>query len=341
MFMENEILMESTTTPYKINAMEILKNALQSSHAAAIVETADGSLVASWFCGTWEKELDCAVVYRKKAPGAKGWGEVKVLHKTPGRFEGNSCYLVDKTGKLWAFFNTATKGWTLNWIRYKISSDNGDTWSEPRWFRKIYGWLIRDRPIILKNGEYLIPTYSEVAGYRSFVNISSDGGQTWKKHGRVGPHCLQPNVVQLRDESLLMYCRTDTLKRIYQSRSTDNGRHWSKIEPTRFKNPNAGISLLALKSGNLMVSWNESETERCPLNVALSEDEGKTWPYVKSLETDSNYALSLSGTASRKSGEFSYPYSIEAKDSTIHLVHTVGRRQIKHWHFDEEWIKTK
>jgi predicted neuraminidase len=341
MFVENEILIESTTTDYKLNAMEILKNPLASSHAAAIVETADGSLIASWFAGTWEKNIDVAVVYRKKTPGAKGWGDLRVLHKTPGRFEGNSCYLVDKEGKLWAFFNTAKSGWTLNWIRYKTSTDNGDTWSEPHWFRKIYGWLIRDRPIILKNGEWLLPTYSEVLGYRSFVNISSDEGKTWKKYGRVGPHCLQPNVVQLRDGSLLMYCRVDTLKRIHQSRSTDNGRNWSKIEPTQFKNPNAGISLLALKNGNLVLSWNESETERCPLNVALSEDEGKTWPYVKSLETDSQHALSLSGTSPVRSGEFSYPYSIQAKDGTIHLVHTVGRRQIKHWHFDEEWIKSK
>jgi predicted neuraminidase len=126
-----------------------------------------------------------------------------------------------------------------------------------------------------------------------------------------------------------MYCRVDTLKRIHQSRSTDNGRHWSKIEPTQFKNPNAGISLLALKNGNLVLSWNESETERCPLNVALSEDEGKTWPYVKALETE------------REKAEFSYPYMIQARDDTIHLVHTVGRKQIKHWHFDEEWIKKK
>ena len=137
MLMENEILMESTETPYKTHAVEILKNPLAQSHAAGIVETPDGSLIVSWFAGTAEKNNDVAVVYRKKPAGSKEWSEVRVLHKTPGRSEGNSCYLVDKEGKIWAFFNTCTRGWTLVWIRYKISTDNGETWSEPHWFRRI------------------------------------------------------------------------------------------------------------------------------------------------------------------------------------------------------------
>ncbi len=298
------------------------------SHAAAICETPDGSLIASWFAGTREKALDVAVVYRKKPAGSNAWSELKVLHKTPERSEGNSCYLVDESlGKIWAFFNTCKHGWTINQIRYKTSVDNGDTWSEPVWFRKIYGWLIRDRPAILENGEYIVPTYSEVLGYRSFALVSSDKGKTWKKHGRVGPHCLQPNVVQLSDGSLLMYCRTDTLKHIYQSRSFDNGRHWTRAEPTPFKNPNAGICLLRCKSNNLVLCWNESETGRVPLNLALSEDGGKTWPYQKVLESDP------------KGGEYSYPYMIQARDGSIHLVHTVARKRIKHVHFDESWLK--
>nr|MDO8114659.1 sialidase family protein [Candidatus Sigynarchaeota archaeon] len=329
MLIESEIIMESGEAPFKKKAVEILKNPLQSSHAAGIVETPDGSFIASWFAGTAEKDNDVAVVYRKKAPGAKDWGELKVLHKTPGRSEGNSCYLVDKEGKIWVFFNTCTRGWTLVWIRYKLSTDNGETWSEPHWFRHIYGWLIRNAPIILNNGDYVVPTYSEVTGYWSFSKISTNGGKIWKKYGKVGPHCLQPNIVQLKDGSLLMYCRTDTLKRIQQARSTDNGRHWSKPEPTQFMNPNAGIALIRAKSGNLLLCWNESETERRPLNVTLSEDEGKTWPYVKTLENEPGR------------GEYSYPYMIQAKDGTIHIVHTLGRKQIKHWHFDEEWIKKK
>jgi predicted neuraminidase len=328
MLFESEIIMESIDAPFKQRASEILNNKLLSSHAAGIVETPDGSLIASWFSGTWEKNNDVAIVYRKKYPGSDEWSEVRVLHKTPERSEGNSCYLVDPEGKIWAFFNTCTKGWTLVWIRYKISTDNGESWSEPHWFRKIYGWLIRANPLILKNGNYLVPVYSEVLGYVSFCKISSNNGKTWKKYGHVGPHCLQPNIVQLNDDSLLMYLRTDTLKRIYQSRSTDGGHHWTKPEPTQFMNPNAGISLLRLKSGNLVLCWNESETGRCPLNLALSEDEGKTWPYQKVLETDPSRA------------EYSYPYQIQSKDGTVHIVHTVTRKQIKHVHYDEEWLKS-
>ncbi len=302
-----------------------------SSHASSIIELPNGDFLAACFSGSAEKNPDIADVYMRKKAGEDKWSPPEVFHKTPGRSEGNTCFVIDTDGKLWLIFNTMWgKGWTMTKIRYKTSTDNGYTWSEPIWYHKFYGWLIRNRPLILDNGELLVPTYSEFISYKSFVQITADHGKTWKKYGRVGgikKPCMQPCIVQLADKTLLMYCRTaGGLGKIYQSRSTDRGHHWTDPVPTEFPNPNAGIDLIRSREGDLLVVYNDSTKERTPLNVALSADEGKTWPWKKTLEDTP--------------GEYSYPYIIQAKSGTFHLVHTYHRKKIKHVEFDKEWVQS-
>jgi predicted neuraminidase len=298
-----------------------------SCHGSSIVALPNGDLLAAWFAGTKEKDPDVAELISRKVAGSDHWSPLEIIHKTPGRSEGNTALFMNN-GKLFFFFNTMFGGgWTMTKIRFKISVDLGKTWSEPIWFRNKIGWLIRNQPIALKNGEILVPVCSEVIGYKSFVMISSDNGNKWKKYGHVKPNTMQPTVVQLSDESLLMYMRTAGLNYIYQSRSTDNGRHWSKALPTMFKNPNAGIDLLRCKSGNLVLAFNDSTTGRTPLCLALSENEGKTWLSIKNVETNH--------------GEYSYPYMNQDNKGIIHLVYTYNRKKIKHVEFDEEWLKKK
>jgi predicted neuraminidase len=298
------------------------------SHASSIISLPNGDLLAAFFAGSREKALDVADVICRKPSGSEKWTTPEIIHKSEGHSEGNTMFLLDKKGTLWFFFNTMWKGgWTINKIRYKKSIDGGKTWSDPIWFRKPIGWLIRNHAIILKNGEILVPVYSEVLGYKSFVLITNNEGKSWKKYGRVGTTCLQPNVVQLSDDSLLMYCRTAGSGRIFKSTSTDIGRHWSPAEPTQFKNPNAGIDLFRCQSGNFVLVYNDSTTARTPLKVTLSQDEGKTWPYEKILESDP--------------GEYSYPYVAQASNGVLHLVYTFNRKRIKHVEMDEAWIMSK
>lgn len=55
--------------------------------------------------------------------------------------------------------------------------------------------------------------------------------------------------------------------------------------PTPLPNNDAGIAVAVLESGALAVAFNNrAMRERCPLSVALSEDDGRTWPWVRDLE---------------------------------------------------------
>ncbi len=189
---------------------------------------------------------------------------------------------------------------------------------------------------MLDNGDLLVPIASEVINYKSFVMITNDRGKTWKKYGRIGgikTPVMQPSVVQLSDNSLLMYLRTaGNLGKIYQSKSSDRGHHWTSPTPTIFPNPDAGIDLHRSPEGDLLCVYNNSEKVRDPLNVALSEDEGKTWPYIKTIGKLDELKEPNS------SPELSYPYMISSNDGHFHIVHTYKRIKIKHIEFDKEWL---
>ena len=79
-----------------------------------------------------------------------------------------------------------------------------------------------------------------------------------------------------------------------------------------------------LPNGHLVLVFNDSETERTPLCVARSIDEGRTWEEPLKLEANP--------------GEYSYPCAIVAKSGAIHLTYTYRRYSIKHVEFDEDWM---
>ena len=135
----------------------------------------------------------------------------------------------------------------------------------------------------------------------------------------------QPAVVQLSDDSVLAFFRSTQAKGIImKSVSTDGGLVWSNPEPTEFPNPEAAISLERLRNGNLVLVYNNSPKNRFPLSVAMSADDGKTWPWKRDIETDPF--------------DFSYPCVMQSSDGLIHVSYTYKRINIKYATFNEAWI---
>ena len=162
------------------------------------------------------------------------------------------------------------------------------------------------------------------------VMISEDGGETWRKYGGIcAPQgVIQPTVVRLSNGSLLMYMRTGGRGGyIWKSVSLDNGRTWSSAMATSLRNPNSAVELVKLASGNIALAFNDTTRGRTPLNIALSLDEGATWPFNGALETGE--------------GEFSYPAMIQDADGYIHIVYTNRRVNIRHVKTNEAWIKER
>jgi len=194
----------------------------------------------------------------------------------------------------------------------------------------------------LVEGEFvLLPVEWEATWSASFLR-SEDGGETWEVVGDLGraagARLIQPTVVRLSDGRIMAYMRSQEGK-IFVSYSNDNGVTWTCPEPTSLPNPNSGIDMVRLRSGNLVLVYNptvpllkpeklhpawprrmptgfEAWGPRTPLVAALSPDEGRSWPHRIVLEEGA--------------GEYSYPAVIQDSEGAIHVVYTYRREAIKH-----------
>ena len=157
--------------------------------------------------------------------------------------------------------------------------------------------------------------------------------RTWTKMGAIrSPRGnIQPAVVQLDDGRLVAYCRRGgdydprTVGYIVRSESNDGGRTWSEGKDSPFPNPNAAVDFIKLRSGRLLLIFNDSMNRRTPLTAALSSDQDRTWPIRRNIVEGNN--------------DFGYPTVFQARDGRIHLVFTSDRRSVvNHAVFDEEWV---
>lgn len=116
---------------------------------------------------------------------------------------------------------------------------------------------------------------------------------------------------------------------IGRSDSEDNGKTWSEVYDMGLPNPNSGIDLVKLPDGELVLAYNPDNKnwgDRSPLTLAVSEDNGKTWPYKLNIETGP------------PDDEYSYP-SIISWGDTIAVVYTWQREKVAFYQATVDQIK--
>lgn len=332
---------------------ELIPNVEKFAHCSSIIELPNGNLMVSSYAGTGEHNPDTkiyTIVYDKSA---RRWLKPEIRVDTKNKSDGNAILFLDKNNRIWLFNNTIHKEWKtpqLHWDwaatdnKYMYSDDLGKTWSEnkPMFSDKI-GWNYKNKAIYINNRTILIPMYDEPK-WQSRIAISEDEGKSWrysepiltlqhadsnlnslKKSKKIGN--LQPSLFQKTNGTIVAFLRPKKLKRILISISKDNGQTWTPTRQTRLRNPNSGIDIIKLESGNILVVYNDITILRYKLNVALSEDEGRTWKYKKTIEKDAPW------------WEFSYPAVIQDSKGFIHITYTYKRKCIKHCKLTEEWLK--
>ncbi|HEY65309.1 MAG TPA: exo-alpha-sialidase [Caldilineae bacterium] len=303
---------------------------IPSCHCATLLSLPDGELLCAWYAGSREGARDVAIYGARLQPGSEAWSPAEVIADTPGFSDGNPVLFLDGHGRLQLWFVTIHgRWWSEARVKRRISTDGGHTWGPVEIIHEPYGWMTRSKPIVLDNGDLLLPMYYETpeeTQWESFVLISQDDGDTWQPYGHITSPTgnIHPTVVQRSDGELLMIMRTGGPGgHLWQSRSGDHGRTWSPAEPVDLPNPNSGIDMIRLRSGRLLLVYNHSSQHRTPLSLALSEDEGRTWrPRVLDVET--------------AEGEFSYPVVIQTEDGLIHIAYTYRRTAIAHVTLSEE-----
>ncbi len=313
-------------------------------HPASITAFDNGDLYICYYGGAGEYAVDTSVYGSRLKRGETKWSAPRVIAHDPLRSTGNGVVWQSPDGLVWLFYVVRFGDtWSESHIQVKISKDRAETWSDASLLDMRDGMMVKNHPIRLHNGDYLLPIYHETGHDPEKVGAESASlflyydarKKTWTPtneiHSRTGN--IQPSPVQVDERNLIAYARRGggygpvTDGWLVRSESHDGGRTWTPGVDSKFKNPNSAIEFIHLRSGALLLIYNDSMTERTPLRVALSTDNDKTYPVQKNI-------------VDAKRGDFAYPSAVQTPDGLIHVVYTSdGRKIIHHAVFDEAWLK--
>jgi predicted neuraminidase len=317
---------ETPTGPYK--------------HPASFTELDNGDLYLVYYGGKGEYANDTAVFGSRLAKGASKWSEPQRIAQDPFRSVGNGVVWQAPDGVLWLFYVIRFGDtWSDSRIAAKISNDRGRTWSDSSLLALRAGMMVRGRPIVLSNGEYLLPVYHETGADREIVGPDSTSlflrynakTRLWTETApiRSARGNIQPAVVETGGTGrLIAYCRRgggygkESSGYIIRAESNDYGQTWTEGKDSAFPNPNSAIEFLKLRSGHLLLVYNDSMTRRTPLVAAISTDQDRTWTRRLTIEDGAN--------------DYAYPVALQTADGRIHVVYTSdGRSTIRHAVFEE------
>jgi predicted neuraminidase len=312
-------------------------------HPACLAEFDNGDLFLVYYGGRGEYATDTAVYASRRPAGKAGWSAPVPIARDPFRSVGNAVVWQAPDGLVWLFYvvrDGAT--WSTSRVQLKVSTDRAATWSDASVLSNEPGMMVRNRPIVLAGGRYLLPAYHETGHDTEAVGPDSTSlffrmdptAHTWEKTGpiRSPKGNIQPAPVELEPGHLVAYCRRGgdyspkTVGYLVRAESRDGGRTWTGGVDSKFPNPNAAVDFLKLRSGRLLLVYNDCFHGRTPLTVALSSDGDKTYPVKRNL--------------AEGPGDFGYPQAFQARDGTLHVVFTSERRTVvNHAVFDEGWVE--
>jgi predicted neuraminidase len=298
-------------------------------HASTLLRMEDGKFLVAWFGGTHEKHDDVGIWLSKGEPGH--WSAPVEISKIREDAHWNPVLFRDPSGNITLFFKVGkTIDFWETW--FKVSKDNGDTWSEAK--ELVAGdkggrGPVRNKPIVLSDGSWLAPASNELKGvWNAFVDRSQDNGKTWASSAFLkvnrdsvpGEGVIQPALWESAPGKVHMLLRSSA-GFICRSDSEDHGKTWSPVCRTSLPNPNSGIDVTKLENNKLVLIFNpdaENWGSRSPISLAVSGDNGKTWQPVIELERGS------------EDDEFSYPSVISFND-TVALTYTWKRQRVAFW----------
>lgn len=308
-----------------------------SCHSATIAETPAG-LVAAYFGGTKERHPDVEIYISRQINGqwlapvsvANGIQADKsrlptwnpVLYQVPG-------------GDLLLFYKIGPKPseW---WGLMRSSKDGGINWSEPTKLPEGYIGPVKNKPVLLSNGNLFCPSSKEGKGWKIHFEVTADQGKTWRTVGPIESNdldAIQPSILDHGKGKLQILARSRN-RAVLESWSADQGETWSPLRKTTLPNNNSGTDAVTLKDGRQVLVYNHvlppgdlAKGPRTPLNVAVSKD-GKNWSAALILE-DSPIS------------QYSYPAVIQTSDGLLHFIYTWRRQKIKHVVVDPAKLKLK
>lgn len=290
---QSEDFGETWSDPVTIN------NTPLDDRDAGIMQTKQGTLIASWFTSV-------AFLYQFEAK----------REKYPEIMQVSWSRHIEK------LIPETKQQWLGNWIRR--STDGGKTWGPP------INTIVNapHGPIQLADGRLLYLGINNIIGDKNSPKTpdaqriaaaeSRDDGLTWKIIGYIPvPEFLDPgatgfhelHAVETADGKIVAMLRhhgEPGARYLWQTESTDGGKTWTEAHQTEIW----GLPphLIRLKNNWLLVTYGHRK-EPFSERACISRDGGKTWD-IQNILTISN----------APNGDLGYPASVQLPDGSIYTV---------------------
>eukprot|EP00241_Pyramimonas_parkeae_P005558 CAMPEP_0114263762 /NCGR_PEP_ID=MMETSP0058-20121206/22745_1 /TAXON_ID=36894 /ORGANISM="Pyramimonas parkeae, CCMP726" /LENGTH=348 /DNA_ID=CAMNT_0001380189 /DNA_START=151 /DNA_END=1197 /DNA_ORIENTATION=+ len=295
-------------------------------HAATLLELGGGEVLAAWFGGGAEGSSDVAIwsAARSKRQDESAWSAPRLVAKVGEEAHWNPVLFRGHEGRIWMHFKVGNL--IPLWRTYVThSDDDGATWVTPR--ELVAGdeggrGCVKNKPLVV-GGDIVCGASTEEEGWNAFVDRSVDGGLTFQRTPDIavedGAGVIQPSLWESAPGQVHMLLRSDA-GHVYRSNSADGGRTWGPANSTDLPNNNSGLDVVKLAGGVLVLAMNPVSDNwggRWPLRLAVSHDNGNTWPEHLDIENHQ--------------GEFSYPAIIPwMNEEGFHLAYTWNRQRMRY-----------
>lgn len=314
------------------------------THGSSLVALPNNQLLSCFFAGKKEAQPDIEI-YCAKFTDGKWQKHYKVVKRqdrsmwSSWNFTlGNSVLHYDRHDRLWMFYaGTPFGGWAAGQVHYKVSLDEGKTWTRGRRLTRWIGKLARNKIMELEDGSFLLPLYHEMKAkqgtiYHLFPNDPPRnfiGKWSWRRIP--GNNHIQPSLLKDPDnDKIHIYMRNMKKgKAIYSSMQLSNLPKLEYTAPVKLEvnNPNSSLDTIRFKDKALMVYNNDPE-ERMRITLAYSDDFINFTP-IYNFENDSDKEI-----------KHAYPTIIQDADGNYHIAYSyLNGSSIKHVKMTEAEIE--
>ena len=327
--------------PYAIPPADILTPFYNHNHQPALTWTPEGDLLAVWFSTDAEAGREM-VVLQSRFNGGR-WTPSTLFYKVPDRNMTGSALLTLEDGSILHFNGIGDAGeWKDLALGMRRSADAGHTWSDTRLIEpehRVRHQVIAG-PVVTEDGRILLCCDAGPGGEDgTSLHVSRDGGLTWEDTGSTiaGIHA---GIVERKDGSLMAFGRGNAIDGKMPCSISYNGGYTWTFSATEFPPIGSGqrLVLKRLQEGPIMLC----SFEENGLFVALSYDEGETWP-VKKLLTDGKTrvldggawtgSFTMDATHAEPKG---YLACTQTPDGLIHLLSSR-----MHYRFNLAWVEKR
>jgi predicted neuraminidase len=313
-------------------------------------------------------ENEAKVLHTFSHDSGRTWSQPQQDFTKPGAFTRHPIVVMPSGSWLLPLTYVTSKGIgagaETNFSATEISADHGRTWTECI----LKGSEARVQPTVVRASvaRVAIPAITE------YATLGTDGSVTYREApttpnptaspspstATTAPSPAPPAAAKRSpatpasdtDTGYVAFFRDRGARWIYRSESPD-GCTWTPPTETVLPNNNASVQATRLRNGHIVIVFDNSQVTktadgkstgglRKPLSIALSTDDGKTWPAVRDIEQGrEGYGAAEGKPKEPGREEYSYPTVTQQQDGRILVAYTYRRQTIKAVRFDESWIR--